>query len=152
MHLGNLSGRRRRHTAAGWVVGPTTTRRARALAAAVLALALASCGGGSGGSGGDEPTTATGRFGRLHTGVCAAAQFAEAGDDARAKESFDDAHFGLHALVQAVEQEDRPTAARLLEAIEAAETKPSTATLEALTERVAESIERTGGTAPDTCP
>ena len=109
---------------------------------------MAACGG----NGDGDPTAATGRYGRIHTDVCAAAQFAADGDDQRAKAAFDDAHFGLHALVQAVEQEDRATAARLLEAIERQESQPSADALDALTERVAESIERTGGTAPDTCP
>ena len=128
------------------------SRSARVLVVLVVVLAFASATTACGGPADeDEPTTATGRFAQIHTGVCAAAQFSAAGDDARAEEAFDDAHFGLHALVQAVEQEDRAAAARLLEAIEKVESTGSTASLEALTAEVAESIERTGGTAPDTC-
>ena len=123
--------------------------------ALVLTVALtAACGGGSGGSrgGDDDLRPATGRFGQIHRGVCAAAQFSEAGDRTRAEEAFNDVHFGVHALVQAVEQEDRAAAARLLEAMQRTETEGSTANLEALAETVAESVELTGGTAPDTCP
>lgn len=116
--------------------------------AVVAVTAAAACGGDAG----DEPATATGRFGQLHTGVCDAAQLSAAGDRARADEAFEDVHFGLHALVQAVEREDRPAAARLLEAIERTESEGTASSLEDLTDRVAEGIERTGGTAPETCP
>ena len=126
---------------------------AAALALAVLvATTTAACGGGTGGDDDDEPVRATGRFARIHEGVCAAAQFSADGDDVRAEDAFDDAHFGLHALVQAAEPEDRAAAGRLLRAIEQVESTGSTASLEALTDEVAESIELTGGTAPDTCP
>lgn len=99
-----------------------------------------------------EPTRATGRLGQVHAGVCAAVQLSEAGDRKRADDAFDDGHFGLHDLVQAVEQEDRAGAARLLEAIERTKAQGSTESLEILTARVAESIERMGGTAPRTYP
>jgi hypothetical protein len=124
---------------------------ARAATAAVLLLVGTTAGCGGDGDD-DEPTSATGRFGQIHQGVCAAAQFAESGDRKRAEEAFDDVHFGVHALVQAVEQQDRAAAARLLQAMERVERQGTTANLEALVEPVAESIELTGGTAPDTCP
>ena len=127
---------------------PGELRRRLAPAALAVLLATPACGGATD----DEPTTATGRFGPLHAGVCAAAQFSEAGDRQRADDAFEDVHFGLHALVEALEQEDRATAARLLEAIEHTETEGTTAALDDLTERVAEGIERTGDTAPATCP
>lgn len=121
--------------------------------AAIASLLLASACGGSGAAGDDDrPKPATGRFGQIHQGVCAAAQFSAAGDRQRAEDAFDDAHFGIHALVQSVEQEDRAAAARLLEAMERTETQGSTANLESLAETVAEAVELTGGTAPDTCP
>ena len=123
----------------------------------VLALALVTpaCGGSTNGGGdgkGDEPTAATGRFAQVHSGVCAAAQFSAAGDQQRAEDAFNDVHFGVHALVQALEQEDRAAAARLLEDMQRTETSGTTADLEALVDAVADAIERTGGTAPDTCP
>jgi hypothetical protein len=122
----------------------------------VVALSVASttaaCGGGRGGTSEDDRKPATGRFGQIHTGVCAAAQFAAAGDRQRAEDEFNDVHFGVHALVQAVEQEDRAAAARLLEAMKRTEDQGSTANLEALADVVAESVELTGGTAPDACP
>lgn len=84
--------------------------------------------------------------------MCAAATFSDAGDRERAADAFDDAHFGLHALVQALEEEDRAAATRLLESMERAETEGSTENLEALAAAVAEGVVATGGTAPDNCP
>ena len=117
-------------------------------AAAALLLLTSACGAGGAG---DDELEATGRFAQVHHGVCAAAQFSADGDRKRAEDVFDDIHFGLHDLVQAVEPEDRAAAARLLRAIERVESVGSTANLEALAGTVAESVELTGGTAPDTC-
>ena len=118
----------------------------------VAVLATGACGGGGEGDQDEDTAPATGRFGQIHQGVCASAQFAAADDAERSKEAFDDAHFGLHALIQAVEDEDRAAAARLLEATELVEREHTADHLEALAEEVAAAVEQTGGTAPDTCP
>ena len=84
--------------------------------AALAARSLASCGGGGGAKAGGEPTEATGRWGQVHTGICAAAAAAAKGDRKTAEQEYDDVHAALHELAAAVEREDRAAAARLLEA------------------------------------
>ena len=129
---------------------PSARRRA-AWAALALASFLAGCGG-DGDGGGDDGATATGRFGALHTEVCRAVDQAAAGDTDEARRTFDDAHFGLHALVTAVEASDRRVAAELLEATQEVEAGLSEASLEDLAGPVAAAVEATGGTAPESCP
>lgn len=115
----------------------------------LVPLVLAACGDGSGGS---ASTTATGRFGALHTEVCRAADQARRGATASARRTFDDVHVGLHDLAAAAEQEDRAVAARLLEAKQRVEADLSPGTLGELVPTVAAAVEVTGGTAPDNCP
>ncbi len=103
----------------------------------------------------DAPVTggrATGRFGAVHTEVCAAAAAAKSGDTAAAGRRFDDVHQGLHDLAAATEDTDRAAAARLLEAKQRAEAEPTAEHLAALVAPVAAAVERTGGTAPANCP
>lgn len=115
-------------------------------------VALAACGGGANTGADGTPTKATGRWGQVHTNLCAAVAASTKGDATRAKRDFDDIHAALHELAAAVEREDRPAAARLLEAKQRVEAQPTTHDLRALVDTVATGIEITGGTAPDSCP
>jgi uncharacterized protein (DUF4415 family) len=110
-----------------------------------LFVLLAACGGEDGGA-------ATGRFGALHTEVCRAADQADAGEVSTAQATFDDVHVGLHDLAAAAEEQDRAVAARLLEAKQRVEVRLDADTLRALAVPVAQAVEATGGTAPDSCP
>jgi hypothetical protein len=124
------------------------------LVAAVLLGGFGACGDGGGGgdSRRDSPKVATGRYGQVHTGICAAAKASAAGDDAAARDAFIDVHAGLHDLAAAAEPEDRAVAARLLEAKQRVEADGKTSDLEELADDVAAAIEVTGGTAPKRCP
>ncbi len=111
-------------------------------------LLLALLAGGAACSGGDPPQ-AEGRFTRVHDGVCAALAAARAGNQAGASQDFADAHGGLHDLVVAVEEEDRTTAADLLEAKQRAEAalgepSPPTRELTDLADAVGGAIAATG--------
>ena len=117
----------------------------------VLALGLGACTGGGEPGGDADPTTATGRFGQVHTEVCRAAAQADGGDLSSARATFEDVHVGLHDLATAAGEADRAAAARLLEAKQRVETRLDADTLEALAAPVATAVEATGGTAPDSC-
>ena len=117
-----------------------------------LLVAVAAFGGCGDGGRGDAPSTATGRFGALHTEVCAAADQAADGDTEAAQRTFADVHVGLHDLAAAVQEDDRALAARLLEAKQQVESGLSADTLEHLSGPVAAAVEATGGTAPASCP
>ena len=108
---------------------------------------LAACGGG----GGDDGSTATGRFGAVHTEVCRAAAQADSGERSTARTTFDDIHVGLPDLAAAAGEADRAVAARLLEAKQRVETRLAADTLEDLATPVAAAVEATGGTAPARC-
>ena len=118
----------------------------------VVAATLGACGGGGGDQAGGEPAKATGRWGQVHTNLCAAAAASAKGDRKAAEQDFDDIHAALHELAAAVERENRAAAARLLEAKQRVETRGSTQDLEDLAVTVAEGIRVTGGTAPKRCP
>ena len=123
-----------------------------AAAALVVAAVLGACGGGGGTKAAGEPTKATGRWGQVHTNICAAAAASAKGDRKTAKQDFDDIHAALHELAAAVERENRAAAARLLEAKQRVESQGTTQDLEDLSVTVAEGIRITGGTAPKHCP
>jgi hypothetical protein len=120
----------------------------------VLAALAAACtgDGGGAGAGAGAGTKATGRYGGIHTEVCRAAAQADDGDLDAARRTFDDVHTGLHELAAAAEEDDRATAARLLEAKQRVEARLSATSLRELVAPVAEAVVATGGTAPDTCP
>ncbi len=89
------------------------------VAVALLAsITFAGCGSSDADDAADRPP---GRSNGLHLIVCEAADAADAGDEAGAKGSFEDAHAGLHELAAAAEEIDRTVAARLLEAKQAVE-------------------------------
>lgn len=122
---------------------------ARAVPPALVLLVVAAGAGACGGGGGAGEVT--GRFGGLHTAVCRAADEADDGDLEGAQGTFDDVHVGLHDLAATAEREDRSVAGRLLEAKQQVEAELSATNLRELVEPVADAIEVTGGTAPDSC-
>ncbi len=105
----------------------------------------------AGACGGGEAGPATGRFGGVSGQVCRALAEYERGEVEEARDSFDDAHVGLHDVAAAAEADDRAVAARLLEAKQRVEADFSADTLDGLVAPLAAAIETTGGTAPDSC-
>ncbi|HUP84428.1 MAG TPA: hypothetical protein VM143_02065 [Acidimicrobiales bacterium] len=126
--------------------------RRRAALPILVALALVPTACNGLGNGDDTGPKATGRWGGVHSGVCAAVTASVRNEPTTARRDFEDVHAGLHELAAAVEREDRPAAARLLEAKQRVEAGGTTQDLRQLAVAVAAAIELTGDTAPDTCP
>lgn len=117
--------------------------------ALLATVTLVGCGGSKADDQVDRPS---GRYSSLNLILCEAADAADAGDEAGASGSFEDAHAALHELAAATEEIDRAVAARLLEAKQAVEAGADDAEeYTALLGAVEDAVEVLGGEAGK-CP
>ncbi len=106
----------------------------------------------------DQEVTANGRFGPVHSALCAARSAAARGETAEARRLFvAHAHERLHELAATAGDTDRAAAARLLEAKEAVERDFATGSaevagdLDGLMSTISKAIAVTGQAQPARC-
>lgn len=123
--------------------------RTFAVVVLLVTIPLVGCGGSNAD---DQVERPSGRFSSLNLVLCEAADAADAGDEAGATGSFEDAHSALHELAAATEAVDRAVSARLLEAKQAVEADAAdTEGYAALLRAVEDAVEALGGEAGK-CP